>query len=123
MELFLIILKSYWMNTKSMLEYTKRIGDNLIKLYTDEGLSAAKIINRKGFQCILADAGKLKLMANNNFTKRSLNNFNEHFRTRFFKLYQIFEVNLNSSSTMSTVLSIGMILTRKLQGNGVSASG
>ena len=40
------------------LEYTKRTGDNLIKLYADEGISGTKIKNRKEFQCMLADAEK-----------------------------------------------------------------
>ena len=38
------------------LEYTKRTGDNLIKLYADEGISGTKIKNRKEFQRMLADA-------------------------------------------------------------------
>ena len=37
------------------LEYTKRTGDNLIKLYADEGISGTKIKNRKEFQRMLAD--------------------------------------------------------------------
>lgn len=36
------------------LEYTKRTGDNLIKLYADEGISGTKIKNRKEFQRMLA---------------------------------------------------------------------
>ena len=40
------------------LEYTKRAGDNLIKLYADEGISGTKIKNRKEFQHMLADAEK-----------------------------------------------------------------
>lgn len=40
------------------LEYTKRAGDNLIKLYADEGISGTKIKNRKEFQRMLADAEK-----------------------------------------------------------------
>ena len=40
------------------LEYTKRTGDNLIKLYADEGISGTKIKNRKAFQRMLADAEK-----------------------------------------------------------------
>ena len=35
------------------LEYTKRTGDNLIKLYADEGISGTKIKNRKEFQRML----------------------------------------------------------------------
>lgn len=38
------------------LEYTKRTGGNLIKLYADEGISGTKIKNRKEFQRMLADA-------------------------------------------------------------------
>ena len=40
------------------LEYTKRTGDNLIKLYADEGISGTKIKSRKEFQRMLADAEK-----------------------------------------------------------------
>jgi len=40
------------------LEYTKRTGDNLIKLYADEGISGTKIKNRKEFLRMLADAEK-----------------------------------------------------------------
>ena len=40
------------------LEYTKRTGDNLIKLYADEGISGTKIKNRKEFQRMLEDAEK-----------------------------------------------------------------
>ena len=40
------------------LEYTKRTGNNLIKLYADEGISGTKIKNRKEFQRMLADAEK-----------------------------------------------------------------
>lgn len=40
------------------LEYTKHTGDNLIKLYADEGISGTKIKNRKEFQRMLADAEK-----------------------------------------------------------------
>ena len=40
------------------LEYTQRTGDNLIKLYADEGISGTKIKNRKEFQRMLADAEK-----------------------------------------------------------------
>lgn len=40
------------------LEYTKQTGNNLIKLYADEGISGTKIKNRKEFQHMLADAEK-----------------------------------------------------------------
>ncbi len=40
------------------LEYTNRTGDNLIRLYADEGISGTKIKNRKEFQRMLADAEK-----------------------------------------------------------------
>ena len=43
---------------KEFLEYTKRTGDNLIKLYADEGISGTKIKNRKEFQRMLVDAEK-----------------------------------------------------------------
>ena len=39
-------------------EYTNRTGDNLIRLYADEGISGTKIKNRKEFQRMLADAEK-----------------------------------------------------------------
>lgn len=39
-------------------EYTNRTGDNLIKLYADEGISGTKIKNRKEFQRMLSDAEK-----------------------------------------------------------------
>lgn len=38
------------------LEYTARSGDNLVKLYADEGLSGTKIKNRKQFLRMMADA-------------------------------------------------------------------
>lgn len=38
------------------LEYTKRTGDTLVKLYADEGISGTKIKNRKEFLRMLADA-------------------------------------------------------------------
>lgn len=37
-------------------EYTKRTGDNLIRLYADEGISGTKIRNRKEFLRMMADA-------------------------------------------------------------------
>ena len=37
-------------------EYTKRTGDNLIRLYADEGLSGTKIKNRREFLQMMADA-------------------------------------------------------------------
>jgi DNA invertase Pin-like site-specific DNA recombinase len=37
-------------------EYTKRTGDNLIRLYADEGISGVKIKNRKEFLRMLSDA-------------------------------------------------------------------
>ena len=41
------------------LEYTKRTGDNLIKLYADEGISGTKIKNCKEFQRMIADVEKV----------------------------------------------------------------
>lgn len=38
------------------LEYTKRTGDTLVKLYADEGISGTKIKNRKEFLRMLSDA-------------------------------------------------------------------
>ncbi len=37
-------------------EYTKRTGDNLVRLYADEGISGTKIKNRKEFLHMMADA-------------------------------------------------------------------
>ena len=37
-------------------EYTKRTGDNLVRLYADEGLSGTKIKNRKEFLRMMEDA-------------------------------------------------------------------
>ena len=37
-------------------EYTKRTGDNLVRLYADEGLSGTKIKNRKEFLRMMSDA-------------------------------------------------------------------
>ena len=39
-------------------EYTKRTGDNLVKLYADEGISGTKIKNRKQFLQMMSDAEK-----------------------------------------------------------------
>ena len=39
-------------------EYTQRTGDNLVRLYADEGLSGTKIKNRKQFLRMMADAEK-----------------------------------------------------------------
>lgn len=38
------------------MEYTKRTGDNLIRLYADEGISGTKIKNRREFLRMMADA-------------------------------------------------------------------
>ena len=43
------------------LEYTKRTGDNLIKLYADEGISGTKIKNRKEFQRMLHIPQELRI--------------------------------------------------------------
>ena len=48
-------LNSLEIQKEFFLEYTKRTGDNLIKLYADEGISGTKIKNRKEFQRMLAD--------------------------------------------------------------------
>jgi len=40
------------------MEYTKRTGDVLVKLYADEGISGTKIKNRKEFLRMMADAEK-----------------------------------------------------------------
>lgn len=39
-------------------EYTKRTGDNLVRLYADEGISGTKIKNRKEFLRMMSDAEK-----------------------------------------------------------------
>lgn len=39
-------------------DYTKRTGDNLVRLYADEGISGTKIKNRKEFLRMMADAEK-----------------------------------------------------------------
>lgn len=41
---------------KFFLEYTNKRGDNLVKLYADEGISGTKIKNRKQFLQMMADA-------------------------------------------------------------------
>ena len=51
-------LNSLEIQKEFFLEYTKRTGDNLIRLYADEGISGTKIKNRKEFQRMLADAEK-----------------------------------------------------------------
>ena len=51
-------LNSLETQNEFFLEYTKRTGDNLIKLSADEGISGTKIKNRKEFQRMLADAEK-----------------------------------------------------------------
>ena len=38
------------------MEYTKRTGDNLVRLYADEGISGTKTKNRKEFLRMMADA-------------------------------------------------------------------
>ncbi len=38
-------------------EYTQRTGDNLVRLYADEGISGTKIKNRKEFLRMMSDAG------------------------------------------------------------------
>ena len=39
-------------------DYTKRTGDNLVRLYADEGISGTKIKNRKEFLKMMSDAEK-----------------------------------------------------------------
>ena len=40
-------------------EYTKRTGDNLVRLYADEGISGTKIKNRKEFLRLTSSAKTL----------------------------------------------------------------
>ena len=43
------------------LEYTKRTGDNLIKLYADEGISGTSVDKRKEFMRLMRDCQKGKV--------------------------------------------------------------
>lgn len=49
-------LNSLEAQKKFFSEYTKRTGDNLVKLYADEGISGTKIKNRKEFLMMMSDA-------------------------------------------------------------------
>ena len=49
-------LNSLEAQKKFFAEYTKRTGDNLVRLYADEGLSGTKIKNRKEFLQMMSDA-------------------------------------------------------------------
>ena len=49
-------LNSLEAQKKFFLEYTDRTGDNLVKLYADEGISGTKIKNRKEFMQMMSDA-------------------------------------------------------------------
>ncbi len=49
-------LNSLETQKKFFVEYTGRTGDNLIRLYADEGISGTKIKNRKQFLQMMADA-------------------------------------------------------------------
>lgn len=49
-------LNSLEAQKKFFAEYTKRTGDNLVRLYADEGLSGTKIKNRKEFLQMMTDA-------------------------------------------------------------------
>lgn len=49
-------LNSLEMQKKFFQEYTQRTGDNLVRLYADEGISGTKIKNRREFQRMMADA-------------------------------------------------------------------
>ena len=51
-------LNSLEAQKKFFSDYTKRTGDNLVKLYADEGISGTKIKNRKQFLQMMADAEK-----------------------------------------------------------------
>lgn len=49
-------LNSLEAQKKFFAEYTQRTGDNLVRLYADEGISGTKIKNRKEFLKMMADA-------------------------------------------------------------------
>lgn len=49
-------LNSLEAQKKFFAEYTKQTGDNLIRLYADEGISGTKIKNRKEFLRMMSDA-------------------------------------------------------------------
>lgn len=49
-------LNSLEAQKKFFAEYTRRTGDNLVRLYADEGLSGTKIKNRKEFLQMMSDA-------------------------------------------------------------------
>lgn len=49
-------LNSLEAQKKFFSEYTKRTGDNLVRLYADEGIPGTKIKNRKEFLRMMADA-------------------------------------------------------------------
>ena len=49
-------LNSLEAQKKFFADYTSRTGDNLVRLYADEGLSGTKIKNRKEFLQMMADA-------------------------------------------------------------------
>lgn len=51
-------LNSLETQKKFFAEYTQRTGDNLVKLYADEGISGTKIKNRKQFLQMMSDAEK-----------------------------------------------------------------
>ncbi len=51
-------LNSLEAQKKFFADYTKRTGDNLVKLYADEGISGTKIKNRKQFLQMMTDAEK-----------------------------------------------------------------
>ena len=49
-------LNSLEAQKKFFAEYTERTGDNLVRLYADEGISGTKIKNRREFLRMMADA-------------------------------------------------------------------
>ena len=51
-------LNSLEAQKKFFADYTQRTGDNLVRLYADEGISGTKIKNRKQFLQMMADAEK-----------------------------------------------------------------
>lgn len=51
-------LNSLETQKKFFAEYTQRTGDNLVRLYADEGISGTKIKNRKEFLKMMSDAEK-----------------------------------------------------------------
>ena len=83
------------------LEYTKRTGDNLIKLYADEGISGTKIKNRKEFQRMLADAekGLFDMVVVKDISRFAGNTVDQFDEETLSTVDKFFENSLNISET------------------------